>query len=317
MRTGARGRPGPVTSNISGRDETLPPDFERWLLGIARISYGPEPNRNRIPWSNLLQNGTSILAVSGVLIYAILSISYGQFYSAIGVSASDVGLSYLTILAGSVGAALALVLLLAITALIIAVITTVFLFFLYLYRFIFQEEFRHRIISGDAGQVEVAIILSAVLSAVGAFVGEIIANFRRALLIAARRYAVKVTVWSVVIIALMLAFYALPRAATARAEQVQKGIPVSQPRLPILPLTLLAIRADPVLVAATGEPGKTLAVEELAARANLRPPLLYLGQANSIVVLYDSIKDEAIYVPSSSLLLRVVNCRAQPTPANC
>jgi hypothetical protein len=248
------------------------------------------------------------LAVSGVLMYAILSIAYGQFYGSLGVSPSDVGLSYLNTLASSVGAGLALVLILIVGSALCFILSVVALFAGYLYRFVVDEAFRQRILSGEEGMADPITLAAASASLVIGFL-RLVDRFMDAFLSAARKYTVKVTVFTTVLIAVLLAFYALPRIANDRAHQVMTGEPVLQPRLPLLPLTVLAVHADPAYVAATGEPAKTPTVDMLKSRSNLSPPLLYLGQANSITVLYDSNKNEAIYVPSSSLLLRVANCR--------
>jgi hypothetical protein len=270
-------------------------------------------SKQRSPWRDILQGGTSILATIGVLMYAVLSVAYGRFYGSLGVSPSDVGLSYLNTLANSVGAVLALVLVLIVAAAICFFLSVVALFLGYLYRFFVDEAFRRRILSGEEGMVELVTLAAAIVVGFVAIVVQFVAAF----LAAARKYTVKVTVWATVLIAVLLAFYALPRIAHNRAHQVMAGEPVLQPRLPVFPLTILAVHADPAYVAATGEPGKTPTVDMLGSRSNMSPPLLYLGRADSIVVLYDSIKDEAIYVPSSSILLRVANCRSRPTPPNC
>jgi hypothetical protein len=284
----------------------------------VRLDAAKEDKRRKQqpPWRDLIQSGTSILAVSGILMYAILSIAYGRFYGSLGVNPSDVGLSYLNTLASSVGAILALLLVLIVASFLCFVLAVAALLIGYLYRFRFDKDFRRRILSGEEGMSDPAVLVIAAVALLEGFL-KIVARFLVAFVIAARKYTVKVTVLMTVLIAILLAFYALPRVASSRADQVMAGKPVLQPRLPLLPLTLLAIRADPAYVAATGEPGKTPAVNMLEMRSNLSPPLLYLGQANSTVVLYDSNNNEAIYVPSSSLLLRVANCKARPTPPNC
>jgi hypothetical protein len=55
-------------------------------------------------WSDLLRaNPAVLLALSGILLYAFLSASYAIFYHSLGVDLNDVGLTYATILASSVG----------------------------------------------------------------------------------------------------------------------------------------------------------------------------------------------------------------------
>ena len=105
----------------------------------------------------------------------------------------------------------------------------------------------------------------------------------------------------------------LPVVAKESAEDVMRGEGVA----PIYPLTtslppILAIRADPAIVEPAGMPEEVRAAKQLRDRK-----LLYLGQANSTVVLYDSDANQAIYVPASSIILRVTNCDVKPLPDRC
>jgi hypothetical protein len=116
-------------------------------------------------------------------------------------------------------------------------------------------------------------------------------------------------------VGLLVVVFAWPFiGATEAANAVKAGEPVRPLLLPapIPPLPILAIRADPATVEPAGKPGEAPAAERLRGRR-----LLYLGQANGTVVLYDAVEQHAVYVPASSILLKVANCGAKlpPNPA--
>lgn len=91
---------------------------------------------------------------------------------------------------------------------------------------------------------------------------------------------------------------------------VRTGRPISSVRFPgFLPFTMLAIHADPATVEPVGKPGDAPAAERLRGRK-----LLYLGQASGTLVLYDAAGQQAVYLPSSSIILRVANCDAKAPP---
>jgi hypothetical protein len=94
--------------------------------------------------------------------------------------------------------------------------------------------------------------------------------------------------------------------AEEAAREVQAGRPVGPIRYG---LPFLAIHADPVWVEPVGKPGDSTAAERLRGRQ-----LLYLGQSEGTVLLYDASFQRAIYVPASSIVLQVANCRAEPPP---
>jgi hypothetical protein len=90
------------------------------------------------------------------------------------------------------------------------------------------------------------------------------------------------------------------------AREVQAGDPVGPVRI-VVPV--LAIHADPVTVEPAGKPGDSPAAQRLQGKK-----LLYLGQSGGTVLLYDAIAQSAIYVPASSIVLHVANCRDTPPP---
>jgi hypothetical protein len=87
------------------------------------------------------------------------------------------------------------------------------------------------------------------------------------------------------------------------ARKVQAGAPVTG----WVPRSL--IRADPVTVESVGKRGDSPAVERLRDKK-----LLYLGQSNGTVLLYDATAQRAVYVPADSIVLHVANCSATPPP---
>lgn len=89
------------------------------------------------------------------------------------------------------------------------------------------------------------------------------------------------------------------------AKAVQDGRPI---RFGTLSLTSFKVRATPMGVRSTGTASQSPAVEEVARRSMQSPPLFYLGQADGIIVAYDSVMQQVIRVPASAVLLRLANC---------
>jgi hypothetical protein len=109
---------------------------------------------------------------------------------------------------------------------------------------------------------------------------------------------------------IVLSFVQPYLAAWSAAEAVKAGEPVSAvPFAQVLPLTTLAIHADPAIVEPAGKPGDAPAAERLQGRK-----LLYLGQSDGTVVLYDAAAQRTIYLPGSSIILHVANCGAKLPP---
>lgn len=106
-------------------------------------------------------------------------------------------------------------------------------------------------------------------------------------------------------------------AAGYAARDVRAGMPVGPIRFQGVPMTpiplpalpVLAIHADPATIEPAGKPGEAPAAERLRGRK-----VLYLGQANGTVALYDPGAQQAVYVSASSILLHVSNCNAAPSP---
>jgi hypothetical protein len=101
---------------------------------------------------------------------------------------------------------------------------------------------------------------------------------------------------------------------SGRAEYYAKAVQNGQPiRFGALSLTSFKVRATPMRVRSTGRPAENPGVEDVARRSMQSPPLLYLGQADGIVVAYDSVMQQVIRLPASTVLLRLANCEVMPT----
>jgi hypothetical protein len=62
----------------------------------------------KIPWKDVIASAVPLLTVLGMAFYALSSYAYGHFYSSLGATPADVGLTYVGILAVSTGWAIAL-----------------------------------------------------------------------------------------------------------------------------------------------------------------------------------------------------------------
>jgi hypothetical protein len=125
-----------------------------------------------------------------------------------------------------------------------------------------------------------------------------------------RRAATRSNVVFVVVgtVFVLIVVFSIPlQLAQDGARAVQAGDPVGPVRLGV---PVLAIHADPVTVEPVGKPGDSPAAQRLQGKETL----LYLGQSGGTVVLYDAIAQSAIYVPASSIVLYVANCRGRRPP---
>ena len=76
---------------------------------------------------------------------------------------------------------------------------------------------------------------------------------------------------------------------------------------------MFTLRADPVLVSTAGKPNDAPLLQELSKRSDL----LYLGQANGTVVLYDSVQQQALYLPANAIILKISVCRTHQSNPRC
>jgi hypothetical protein len=83
------------------------------------------------------------------------------------------------------------------------------------------------------------------------------------------------------------------------------------------PFFSFIVRASPVSVKALDEK-VTVALRELEEERPIDKPLLYLGQANNMIVIYDSFKQRSVFVPVGSVVISVINCEGQsPSHPQC
>jgi hypothetical protein len=254
--------------------------------------------------------------------YSILTLANGRFYGALSVSPNDVGLGYANTLASSVGAVLTLVLALTLAACAIFAVTFAILVVVNVVRAVRGTSQRinrpalSSAMSDESGALDVTSIAPLLITYVRigtvASALSILFNLREV-----RKTTVRVTVWGLVVVAILLVAYALPRIASDRAQAASNGRPVSPPRLPVAAVAVLPLHADPAEVQAVGDKTKAPALVELSARPASWSPLLFLGQAGGIAVLYDSELKRSVYVPMAAILLTVSNCAASTPPANC
>jgi hypothetical protein len=229
-----------------------------------------------LPWGDALKHAPAVLALAALAIYAYLSICYDGFYRALGVDPGDVGLSYAAILARSSGFVIAA--------------SFLFLFFVpVLFPAPLPPPSRPRRYAAWVRRHQPTPEQRRRAEAVSRFVATLL---------------------------ILLVFLYVFELAEGAARDVKAGKPVRPVRPPVpgmsIPLTILAIHADPATVEPTGKPGASPAADRLRGRR-----LLYLGQAGGTIVLYDVAAQRAVYVPASAVILQVANCRGTPPDPVC
>jgi len=103
-------------------------------------------------------------------------------------------------------------------------------------------------------------------------------------------------------------------AREVRSGKVVDAIEFPGRYVPDLPsffprFVVLAIHADPATIDPMGKPSNAPATVQLQGHK-----LLYLGQANSTVLLYDPAVQQAVYLPAGSVILHVSNCTTKRSP---
>jgi hypothetical protein len=236
-------------------------------------------------WSVIIETlsriGTGQLAVAGIIWYAFLSVTYNQFYEPLGINPSDVGLNYASVLANSVGAALIVV---VPVILMILVFTLVALILPWLFLLLLRVSHRLRWRRINPGSY---------------YEGLRYRTVRRELF--TRLFGILLAIMAILTSAIIV--YQIPVRAGNEADLVRGGEAVGPLHFYNSPFPVLGIHADPVVSirpATTNKTGESSAVETLQPGR-----LLYMGQANGMVVFYDSISKQAIYVPASSIVLTV------------
>jgi hypothetical protein len=219
----------------------------------------------------MVEVAAPVLSVGAVLIFIIIRLYYNQFYGGLGVNPNDVGLGYGNTLSTAAGFVLAAVALALYPPLMIAGIYSV-VFIMKTRDSSLPESFRE--------------LLTELWP-------RIIRVVRLALPFA-----------MVAILALTSVYFST--RADHYAEAVRSGRAV---KFRGVPLSSLTVRATPALVSVVTKKGESPGLEALQSRSRQSPALLYLGQANGTIILYDSTTQEAVYVPISSIVLKLSNCQ--------
>ena len=226
-----------------------------------------------LPWGDALKHAPAVLALAALAIYAYLSLCYDAFYRSLGVDPGDVGLSYAAILARSSGFVIA------------------------------------------ASFLVLFFVPVLVPSTPPSRPRRYAAWVRRQVTPELRRRGDAVSRFVATFLILLVFLYVFQLAEDA-ARDVKAGKPVHPVRPPVpgmsIPLTILAIHADPATVAPAGKPGDSPAADRLRGRR-----LLYLGKAEGTIVLYDAAVQRAVYVSASAVILQVANCRGAPPDPAC
>ena len=210
---------------------------------------------NSIDWQTAAAIATVGLGLSGILLYAVTSIAYSRFYGALGLNPNDVGLTYASTLANSVGMVLYAVVFIGVSVITIWVVLAVK----------WRDVFFHR---------DMVKILG-----------------------------LGIAVSSMALLIVMVGLNTFS-AATKRARWVQSGEPVLP--LNIGPFVVFPVQAHPVKVKATSNSQDAPNLTGLETRS-----LLYLGQSDGTVVLYDYALQQAVHIPASSVMLEISNCASK------
>jgi hypothetical protein len=235
-----------------------------------------EPQGSSRP--GLFRTIASLLALWGVIMYGYLSYVYDQFYGALAVDKSDVGLGYATTLARSSGW---------------IALTSFFLFIGLVIR----------------GVVELLLVLS-IMNYPGWHMYDVQEKFSHVVgYVAARALLLVVVIVIGILLVVPTVAYSLriPLREEQRAvEAVQAGSPIGPVR--VYGFTLLGIRADAATVLPKGKSGELPAVDTL-----LKRKLLYLGQTEGTAVFFDAAIQRAVYLPLDDIVMDL--SRPEPSSA--
>jgi hypothetical protein len=278
----------------------------------------------KIPWKDVIASAVPLLTVLGMAFYALSSYAYGHFYSSLGTTPADVGLTYVGILAVSTGWAIALAVGLAfVIAVVFAWFPAIRLggmvgehlrmgeLFVVPYRhawpmlrsMIRDREWRlpkeDQEVRWKAREAE----LDALLEQEQAWRDRILHTEIEPGTKLGQFWADGIVGrWFVrIIVSLFLFFLVIdPILHTFQfADQVKAGHAGSV-SAGLLGLPLVRLRADEVRVTSAGNAGEFPAVDRLSGRR-----LIYLGEADSKAMLYDPIRRVTFSVPAASLVLEL------------
>jgi hypothetical protein len=238
-----------------------------WPAHIPRIGDSQRSIGVRLRVREGLNYLASILALAGVLVYALVSIAYDAFYRPLDVDPADVGISYGKVLAQSTGMV---------------------------------------VFNGLLMVIVVGLTLLVV------FLVQRIIRWRKRRILPLHRTIAKVVLAGVLLEGILLPGILEAQTAGEAATMLKSGRPVVPSGQWI---TLLPVRAEPVLV----EPINEAVARAISAQLDCNiakdhacgEELFYLGQVDGIAVLYNAAQQRKMYLPLSSVILHVSNCRTR------
>ncbi|HEU5160513.1 MAG TPA: hypothetical protein VFU43_26170 [Streptosporangiaceae bacterium] len=248
------------------------------------------------------------VTLAAVVVFGALTVAYDKFYGELGLSPGDVGLQYGKTLGGTAATAI-----IAVT--VVSALTATAIFLLEWHRVIRLK----RWIWARPGRrlTGTGVLLVLVMIGVGAvaFATRLpgpavmvsivaLAVFLVHPAVEWERHSQRNTLAGVVacLVTVAALFNGLEEVANYYAGQVKNGRWVEAPEF--AGFNLFVVRAMPVTV----EPITTTAGSGL----DLRPGnYFYLGQANSMVVLYEQSRQAAVMLPATQVRLTVLNCETR------
>ena len=240
------------------------------------MAMHPEPPPTKTAWRSILEVVTPVLAIGGLILFTLIRLYYNQFYGSLGINPNELGLGYASTLASSAGFIL--------TALALAVYPPILI----------------------VGVYAVIYLLRARKSEPIQPLAALYANFRpRAITIGT---AILPLAMITILILIGVSFV---QRADHYSDEVKSGRPV---KFGGIPLSTLTIRATPARLKTVGGMGDQPEVQTLQDRSARKPPLLYLGQGDGTIILYDSERQEAKYVPAALVILELSNCQTRRSP---
>jgi hypothetical protein len=276
-------------------------------------------------WRDIASVAVPLLTVLGLAFYALSSHAYEQFYGSLGTTPADVGLTYFGVLAASTGWAVVLGLGLAFLVPMLVYGLPVIrlggsvgqelkmgqLILMAPFRYgwpvlrssIRDREWRLPKDEQDARWSAREADLDADLEREKAWRDRILHTEIEPGLKLGQLWAGAIVIRLILIIAVFLLLSFLIERPLEQINrytgQVQAGHP-GRVSAGLLGLPLVRLRADEVRVASAGELGQFPAADRLRGRK-----LIYLGRADSTVVLYESSSRMSYYLPASTVVLEL------------
>jgi hypothetical protein len=150
------------------------------------------------------------------------------------------------------------------------------------------------------------------LALIALFLARRVIRWRKRRILPLHRAVAKIVLAGVLVEAIVLPGIFEAQTAGEAATMVKSGRPVVPSGRWI---TLLPVRAEPVLVEPINEtvaPAISAQLDCNAAKeSSCNEKLFYLGQADGIAVLYNVARQRKVYLPLSSIVLHVSNCRTR------